>query len=137
MGYSGKKFNRKPQERRWRVNPVWRGIGCAMLILVPVMAWFGAILFLENNVWVNLPPTLEKNVIFPKMNQPEADVVIGWLNANLGGKGVTYAQFLFWGAFIVLGFGVLAVLYGLVYRVVGPPRYGPLDAPPVKRNKPG
>ena len=32
--------------------------------------------------------------------------------------------------YMILLAGVMSVLYAFVYRLVGPPRYGPLDVPP-------
>jgi len=34
---------------------------------------------------------------------------------------------------LVIGFGLLTVLYALMFRLFGPPTYGPLDAPPQRR----
>jgi len=31
---------------------------------------------------------------------------------------------------IVIGFGILTVVYAIFFRLIGPPRYGPLDSPP-------
>jgi hypothetical protein len=31
--------------------------------------------------------------------------------------------------YIVIFGGIISVIWALIYRVVGPPRYGPLDAP--------
>jgi ABC-type xylose transport system permease subunit len=35
------------------------------------------------------------------------------------------------GITVVIG-GVMSVLYGYIYTIFGPPRYGPTDAPPPK-----
>ena len=133
MGYSSRKYEKKRDERPWQVHPAWRGIGCVLAILVPLMAWAGAVVFLQNNSIIPLPADLTNPMRFQLTKYDLVNQVIVWVNANLGGRGLTLAQLLFWLAFILVGFGVLAILYGFMYRVVGPPKYGPLDSPPIKK----
>ena len=35
--------------RPYRVHPIWRGIGCFMMVLIPVMSYAGAVLLVEEN----------------------------------------------------------------------------------------
>ncbi len=42
MGFSSKKYRKEQQDRRWEIHPIWRGIGCALILLIPIMAWFTA-----------------------------------------------------------------------------------------------
>jgi hypothetical protein len=105
----------------WTIHPIWRGIGCLMMILIPIMAYAGATLLVQANVdqrWVPLPPELSRTVNVPFLGD------VRYLMANL-----VLAVFL-----SLVGFGVLTAVYSLVYRVLGPPQYGPLDAPPIHRN---
>jgi hypothetical protein len=37
------------------------------------------------------------------------------------------------GLFLLLGFALLMVFYAIFYAFLGPRRYGPLDAPPIRR----
>ena len=36
--------------------------------------------------------------------------------------------------FMVVGFGLLTILYSLLYRTMGPSRYGPVDAEPIRKS---
>ena len=36
------------------------------------------------------------------------------------------------GVLLLLGFGVIMMVYSIIYSIMGPPRYGPLDAPPIR-----
>ena len=35
MGFSSQKYRKERQERPWVIHPVWRGIGCALILLNP------------------------------------------------------------------------------------------------------
>ncbi|MCI0519937.1 MAG: hypothetical protein L0Z70_06725 [Chloroflexi bacterium] len=109
----------RARARPWKIHPVWRGIGCVMLILIPVMSYAGAILLVEANIeqrWLPMSREFSRTVALPLLGE------IPHLFANL----LTAALL------SLLGFGILMVLYSLLYSMVGPPRYGPLDSPPVR-----
>ena len=91
MGYSIEKIREEAGKRRpWKVHPVWRGIGCFMAILIPIMAWAGAIVMIStmtpcsNSRTVSTSRSSFKLTEYDWLNQ-----VILWLNANLGGRGLT------------------------------------------------
>lgn len=118
------KFNQgsRMQERPWKIHPIWRGIGCLMMILIPIMSYAGAVVLVQANLeqgWLPMPRELIQTVTIPflgDVNQFFAVVIVTVL-------------------LMIIGFGVVTILYSLIYSAVGPPRLGPLDAPPV-RNSP-
>ena len=133
MGYGTRKFERERAERPWKVHPIWRGIGCLMLLLIPTMAWAGMKMVVDNDSLFKLPESLTQPVILKYTQYDWMNQAISWLNENLGGRGLSYDQLVFWLAFLLVGYLILVVLYGLLYRLVGPPKYGPLDSPPVPK----
>lgn len=135
MGYSMKKYARPRDERPWKVHPVWRGIGCFLVILMPIMAWVGADLFLKTNTLIVLPPDLLKPVLIPMSKIEILDLGITVVNNFLLGIDLTYDKLLFAFAFLFLGYGALLVFYSIMYRIIGPPRYGQFDAPPIPSSK--
>ncbi len=97
------------------VHPVWRGIGCFFLILIPIIAFAGAKTLVQANFsrrWVQMPVELGGSFIVP---------VIG---------RILYADLAVTVILIVIGFALLTVVYAIIYRIIGIPRYGPLDSPP-------
>lgn len=113
------KFNPRSRmpERRWKIHPIWRGIGCLMGILIPVMAYAGAVLLVQENAkqgWLPMPAELLQTVTIP----------------YVGSFPNLLAYLLVAVVLSVLGFGIFIIVYSFVYRVAGPPQYGPLDAPP-------
>jgi hypothetical protein len=132
MGFSTQQLNRGRQEKPWKVHPVWRGIGCVLLILIPIMSWFITDLLLQSNQKALLPPELTKVVAIPVTQIAQIDRVIIQVNHYFSDTHFVFGQIFFTIIFSVLGFGILSFLYAIFYRMAGPPRYGPFDVPPNK-----
>ena len=133
MGYARRKYEKEQKQRPWKIHPVWRGIGCFMAILIPVMAWAGAAVLIQDEALFKTPDSLTQPVIIRFTQYRFVNDVIQWLNLNLGGRGLTYAQLVYWVVLMLVGFLLLVILYGIIYRLIGPPKYGPLDSPPLKK----
>ena len=109
-----------PKSRPWDIHPIWQGIGCLLMIMIPVMAYAGAVLLVQANVsqgWVPISAELSRPVNIP----------------NVGSFEYLFANLLVAAILAMLGFGLLVAIYSLVYRAVGPSRLGPLDADPIRR----
>jgi len=116
------KFNPRASaaQRPWEIHPIWQGIGCLLMVMIPVMAYAGAVLLVQANVsqgWVPISAELAQPVNIP----------------NVGSFEYLFANLLVAAILAMLGFGVLVAIYSLVYRAVGPSRLGPLDADPIRR----
>lgn len=99
---------KKPQG----LHPIWRGIGFAMIVLIPFLSYVGALAILQENAkahWFRLP----------------ADLYVNWSDPLILIKALlTIAlAFVFYMVFSLVTF--------LLYRLLAPPRYGPYDVPPV------
>jgi hypothetical protein len=110
--------------RPWEIHPVWRGIGCILMLLLPVLSYAGADLLLDENLrqgWVRVPAELARTVGVP----------------GIGPVPHLYANLLLALVLAFLGFGLLVSFYTLVFRVLGagPPKLGPQDAPPARRSR--
>lgn len=112
-------------------RPLWRGIGCLLIVIVPVLSYAAAVVtmpfFLQRGL---VPRTL---LVTPQL--PDWLWVLPVLARMLQFLFVRYAiyanlllTFLY---LLVIG-GSFSLLYAAMYRIVGPSRFGPLDAPPPK-----
>lgn len=104
----------RARERPWRVHPIWRGIGCLLLIIVPVISYVLADLLVKENLrqrWLAIPREL----------------------AGPASNPYLFSKILLAVVVAVVIFGVFTVLYSLIFSLAGPPRYGPYDSPPPKR----
>jgi hypothetical protein len=121
-----------PIPRNVGVHPVMRGIGCIMIVLVPILAYGSADLLVEYGVGQGWPIPREwlgRVTIHP--------LLLGMKNLEpfwnfLLAQNNLLANLAFAVAIMVLLGAVMSVIYGYVYSIFGPPRYGPQDAPPMR-----
>lgn len=93
------------------MHPIWRGVGFAMIILIPFLSYVGALVILQENAkahWFRLP----------------SDLFVNWSDPLILIK-------------VLLTIAIAFVLYMIfsfitffLYRLLAPPRYGPYDVPP-------
>lgn len=109
-------------KRPWTVHPVWRGIGCLMMIIIPVLSYAASVLIVQENVkqgWLPVPVEFSRTIAVPFIGNVE------YLYANLMVAIVLS----------LIGFGIFTSLYSLMYSMLGPSQYGPLDSPPLRRGQ--
>lgn len=110
-----------PKPRPWSIHPIWRGIGCILFLLIPILSYAGALLLVEANMkqhWVPVTNQVMRTINLPFVGPVEH------LMANLM---VTLALML-------VGYSIVVSIYTLIFSMFGPSRLGPLDAPPVRRS---
>ena len=133
MGKHTSVSSRKPLKEIDRTpHAVWRGIGCLMILLMPIISMalaYETINYGLEKKW----PIPHQLLGFPKMPQIFYDVpVLRQLTYPIRQIDDFYAYALATLVYMMVVGGVISVLYALVYSVIGPPRYGPFDAPPPK-----
>ncbi len=121
-----------PKPRNVGVHPIVRGIGCIMMIVVPILAYGFAILLVNYGIsrgwplpasWLGIP-TIPQFLLGIRVLAPFWNFLLVQNNliANL-----VFAIVLT----IIIG-GLMSILYGYIYTIFGPPLYGPQDAPPIR-----
>ena len=125
--------SRKPSKPRTvGVHPVMRGIGCIMMVVIPILAYGAAVLLVNyggRQRWPIPPEWLGRITIHPLLLQlRNLDPIWNFLlrQNNL------IANLVFAAAITVVVGGLMSILYGYIYSIFGPPRYGPQDAPPIR-----
>ena len=121
-----------PKPRNTGVHPLMRGIGCFMMVLVPILSWGLALLLVDygyRSGWP-IPSSWMGRVEVPTF-------LLGLENLRpvwnfLMTQPRLIAHLVFTVAIIVVIGGLMSVLYGYIYTIFGPPRYGPQDAPPIR-----
>src|SRR4030043_680388 len=130
MGFSSQKYRKERQERPWVIHPVWRGIGCALILLIPIMAWYAAVLFFQTNKTIPLSYTISKPITIPYSQVQEIDRILAIFNQYTVSHNLIVGQFLLTVVFLFIGFGILSLIYAVFFKAAGPSRYGPFDIPP-------
>jgi hypothetical protein len=123
------RFQEKPKDKS--PHPIWRGIGCILLIVIPMISYTAADLLVQENFrqgWVILPPYLNLPLSIPSISIPSVGITpainISYFFANLT---VTVV-------FALILFTIISIVYSIVYRASGGGRPGPMDAAPIKRS---
>ncbi len=120
-------MNEKPQ-----LPAIWRGIGCLMIVVIPVVSYILAYYTVQLAVAQNwpMPYQLMGAPIMPSLLRA-SDALLPIVQFIESQQNL-YAVLLLAVVYIVVLGGAVSLVYTYIYRYVGPPRYGPLDAPPSK-----
>jgi hypothetical protein len=103
----------KEREKKKEINPVWRGIGCVIIVLLSVGGYIFGDWFLhqnETNHWLRLPEVL---VAIPGLP---------WLPSGFLLKLAVAI------VFMIVSFGLI----NFVYAILFPIQPGKYDSPPLK-----
>jgi len=122
-------------QRPWAVHPIWRGFGCLLLVVGPFIAFGFAHILVEIDIkqgWFQIPVEMRNTITIPgTINLFDLSLTIG-----KGGK-IThfYADLIFTIVLLLLGFALIMIIYSIIYSLIGPRRYGPVDSPPIRRSQ--
>lgn len=103
-----------PNPKKLPVHPVWRGIGCILLVVVPIISFIASTILINNRQhikWILIP----EDIIIQKLWDPYILVKI------------VYALIL---SFVLLA--IITIITFVTNRLFGPRPYGPVDVPPEK-----
>lgn len=128
--YSSRNKPETPKVNR-EIHPVMRGIGCVMMVVVPILA------FLASTVIVPVFPI----PLLPEMTR--AIDIPPWMYNSLDGlrglfdyiEGTPYlvAYLVFALVISILLFSIMSIIYGFMYKAFGPSQFGPTDEPPIRK----
>jgi hypothetical protein len=122
----------QPQRPRGQIHPVMRGIGCMLLAIVPLISYGSAVLLVRYGIgrgWPIPPNWLGTPAVHPLLWRLSGlRVPLSYLQAQTH----LMANVIFAIAIAILIFGILTIVYGFIFKLLGPPQYGPTDAPPIR-----
>jgi|SRR6476660_18502 hypothetical protein len=132
MGKYSSYSRKKEKPRNLGVHPVMRGIGCIMMIIVPILSYGLAILLVNYGAsrgwpiprsWYG-PPTIHPLLLRVQGLRPIWDFLVQQNNL--------IANLVFTVVIIIVIGGLMSIIYGYIYTLFGPPKYGPTDVPPIR-----
>jgi hypothetical protein len=133
MGKHTSMARRKPlKEVNKAPHAIWRGIGCLMILLIPILSIALAYETVQYGLEAEwpIPHALLGN---PRLPSIFYDVrILSQLSLPVRQIEHFYAYLAFSTLYMVVIGGFISVIYAFVYQMVGPARYGPFDAPPPK-----
>lgn len=106
------------KELKRETHPIWRGIGCLLMIIIPLISIAAADIFINSNLNViAIPNVLRRSV-----------------DTGIFGVIRFFPAKLLLGLVIAVGlFAVSSVAYSILYSLTGGKKRGPMDAPPVRK----
>lgn len=113
-------------------HAIWRGIGCLMMIIIPAISIAAGNAIIKYGINRRWPIPLEL-LGFPRM--PDffyRSNGLMYLLRPIIATNNFYAIILTSVIFMILLSGIISVIYGVIYNLTGPARYGPTDEPPPK-----
>ena len=123
-------YEKKPPARFKEPHPIWRGIGCLIMLLVPAISLgISAILVqIAPSLGYQLPDGLLGRPVMPELlfEVPGLRGILYWIQSLDNLYAILVGMF----TITILLAGFLALGYAFIYRMVGPPRYSGIDAPP-------
>jgi hypothetical protein len=122
------KFQQKAKPRP-AANPIWRGIGCILMVVVPLISFGLALIAMPPLIATGyVPLELMGHVPFPAWvtRVPILNIITDFI-AGINNLWLGVIVFL---VILLLLSGVFSLFYVAFMQVVGPPRYGEMDAPP-------
>ncbi len=131
MASKYRKYERKEIPRK-EIHPVWRGIGCNIIVLVPVISYF--IMVLVRPAVINtgqVPPEIMGRVTFPTWVGivPILNNIAGYL----GSIDQFWLKVILFVVILMLLATVSSLIWSVVYSAIGPARYTEMDAPEMER----
>lgn len=129
MGKYSSRVVKPSMPKRNTVNPYMRGIGCLLMIIVPVFSYgVGDWLAGQGFGYPVIPREWYGAITFPAWlsNLAGLNVVLQFL-ARIPHLPATLAIAVI--VMIVVG-GLMSVIFGWAYSLLAPSPYGPMDVPP-------
>jgi hypothetical protein len=122
------KYEKKEVVAPYKIHPIWRAFGCVMIILIPIMS--GAAAWeLVNGLGKNLPYI---SGMRGNLQLPQTLYTLPYISlaaAKISSIPNLPALIIFFLLILILFTGIVSMLYAMIYRVIGPPRYTQIDAP--------
>lgn len=110
--------SREIREARNRIHPIWRGVGFAFIVLIPILSYAITELLLQQNAksnWFPMPYDL--------MARPG--------NFLYNGDPLLYLKIILTVTIVLAFYAIFMLITFLINSAFGSPRYGPYDVPPI------
>jgi hypothetical protein len=123
---------REAKTKERETHPVWRGIGCMIIGLVPILSYATAVvtypMFSSRGL---VPRDLRVTMQMPNWMWSINPGLTSGIQKLVGNPQFLPMVLLTLIYIMVLG-SLFSIVYSMMYRTLNPKRYGPMDAPPIR-----
>jgi len=124
------RFQRKAPGKK-SLNPIWRGIGCILIIVVPLLAFWMMVVLVPSIIATGkVPYQLVGRVHFPEWAFKFK--IVGLVATFISSLDNLWISIITFFVILVILTGFVSLPYAILYSLVGPARYTEMDAPPTK-----
>ncbi|MBE3037619.1 MAG: hypothetical protein IMZ62_02235 [Chloroflexi bacterium] len=124
------KYQRKSPEKKG-MHPIWRGIGCILIIVIPLLAFGMMLVFVPPIIATGkVPYQLLGHVHFPEWAFKVR--IVADISSFISSIDNLWMNIITFFVMLLILTAVASLLYSMIYTLVGPARYSELDAPPPK-----
>jgi hypothetical protein len=109
--YSRYETNQKEKPIKQEIHPIWRGIGCILIVVNPVISYVAADFFVTNRLiysWLIIP----EEMIVKSLPDP-----------------LLLVKIFYTAIFCIILYLVLTVITFVINKIFGKSKYGPFDIP--------
>ncbi len=124
------KFQKMAPEKK-HANPIWRGIGCILIIVVPLLSYGLMLIFSPLIIATGkVPYQLLGHPHFPEwVFKSQISTMVASYISSINNLWANIIIFLVMALILTT---LASLFYSAIYAIVGPARYTELDAPPTK-----
>lgn len=127
--YGSRMVKQPPMPKRDTVNPYMRGIGCLLMLIVPVFAYgLGDLLAGQGFGRPVIPQEWYGAIQFPSIIYTSP--TLSWVATRISSIPHLAATLAIAVIVMIVVGGILSVIFGWMYSLFAPSHYGPLDVPP-------
>lgn len=129
------KFSDARKEKARETPAIWRGLGCLLMIIIPIMSYAAAVITVQS-VYENRPAFIPRDLLIsvdvPSLVWQYLPVMAAFFQ-NILNDPFIWVNLVVTVVYLLLFSGVISVIYSALFRAFGPPQYGRLDAPPARK----
>ena len=126
-----RKYERKSAPKPG-TNPLWRGVGCILIVVVPLIS-YGLMTVVNPLLMASglVPVEITGYVKFPDWSLRSP--FLSGITSFIGGIDNLWLKLIVFFVILLLLTTISSMVYSMIYQLVGPPRYSERDAPPSKQ----
>ncbi len=130
MGKYSRSVQHKPVEKDQTKSLAWRGVGCLLMILVPALSIAAAVATVNSSAVAYIPYEMLGYPVLP--DWMFATDGLAFIFTPIANTQDLYAIIVLSAVYMIVFGGGISLLYAIVYRILNPNLYGPMDVPPPK-----